>query len=210
MALHDTTGAAAGRILDHAADGLTKLTSFWKDKPRVNAFASAFLKQYDDLETAFWDMFTLGLENSQNAQLDGEGALAGQPRRSGQSDTTYRNFIKARILANNSLGTLNDLYGIVLQLFSSATVSVRDFPPAAALVEVTSQISTVAEALDLFDLLKETSAAGVRLGLRYTLSTSATTFTFDTTPGGTDINQGFGSTTNATWGGDLASRVSNA
>ncbi|MCK4718299.1 MAG: hypothetical protein KAT70_06485, partial [Thermoplasmata archaeon] len=204
--LADALGVAAtNQNLDHCADGLSKLLAVFTDKPRLDALICSFLDQTQDLETALWALFTeRTLDASVGVQLDGLGAIVGEPRKA-RTDDVYRQSIRVRVLVNRSNGQVEELYTIVISALGSATeVRIRDRYPAALDVNVDSSLGFITPE-DLLSILLESKGAGISLTLIYTYSDENSTFTFDTQPPGSDLSLGFGSTTNATWGGDLAS-----
>lgn len=89
----------------------------------LHAYAGASQASEDDA----WSVITEALfdivENV-GVQLDRVGAIIGQPRWS-REDGDYRNLLNARILANNSKGTPEDLISVLLKLFDGIIVSVE-------------------------------------------------------------------------------------
>lgn len=73
--------------------------------------------QFQDLEDAAQTLLTmLDIEASEGVQLDVIGRLVGQPR-NGVDDPTYRLYLSARVLANKSTGTVDDIFKVMRALF---------------------------------------------------------------------------------------------
>lgn len=87
-----------------------------------------------ELEDAFWAMFEqLNLDTAEGVWLDRLGWIVGQLRLPGVSDDRMRNLTKAKILANKSHGTSDELIAIANQAFAEfgLTIELVDWYPAA-------------------------------------------------------------------------------
>lgn len=204
--LTDSTGAAAHKNEAHTTEGQSHLLYQFRDAQRINDFVSAFLDQIQEIENAVWQLYVLrSLSTAEGVQLDGLGDLVGE-HRNDRTDAAYRLSIQVRILVNRSDGQMEQLIAIaVLFLGEPVVVQTSEYYPAVVYIEIRSDIGT-ADPFELFSLLKLARAAGVALHMVYTYSAETGTFEFDAdTTLGADINLGFGSTTDSSWGGDLAS-----
>lgn len=202
--LADALGVAAtNQNLDHCADGLSKLLAVFTDKPRLDALICSFLDQTQDLETALWALFTeRTLDASVGVQLDGLGAIVGEPRKA-RTDDDYRQFIKVRILVNRSNGQIGELYAILLAMLGdTAAVGITEHYPAAIVAEVLSDIGTLS-AVDIHGMLMDAKAAGVRLETVVSYDASSDLLIFNSAL----ADQALGSTLDAGLGGNLTSVI---
>ncbi len=139
----------------------------------------------EDLETTLYDLLTLrGVETAIGAQLDVLGAIVGQARE-GLSDDDFRRYIRARIAANKSEGTVPDLLLVVRQVLGDAEADpvVHQQYPAAVVVRVLDRAIPTATAEIMAKFLRAAAAAGVRVILESTSEEPSTLFRWDTGPG---------------------------
>jgi hypothetical protein len=112
--------------LDHVSDGLSKLLSQLKDKPRLAAVLSADMRQAQDVENAMFQL--LGerfIDNGYGKQLDVVGRIVNQPRE-GRTDEAYRAALRAKIVVNYSEGTPEDLIEVIHAMTPGAPGHVTD------------------------------------------------------------------------------------
>jgi len=104
--------------LDHVSDGLSRLLTQYKGKPKMEAVLTAYMEQVQDLETAFFELLQLRyISTGVGIQLDIAGKILGEPRNE-RVDELYRVALKARALINYSEGTPEDLLEVLLALIS--------------------------------------------------------------------------------------------
>jgi hypothetical protein len=136
--------------------------------------------QFDDLERATQSLFAvLDIDNSVGAQLDNIGRLIGQPR-TVTDDATYRLFLKARIQANRSTGSAEDIYSVMRALLGETIGMVARTSPVKTIVlrvkgAITATLASYA--LDFFGNAKEAGARGL---LEWQEAENADMFTFAT------------------------------
>ena len=121
---------------DFESDAKEALTDqFRKDK--IQALAGVFAAQIQDIENVCFQLLEgRSLSSAVGVQLDGLGALVGQPRE-GRSDTTYRIWIAARIRLNLSHGSAEDIYGIFSPLLEAGqSVALTEYYPGAFLLDI--------------------------------------------------------------------------
>ncbi len=99
-------------VTDHATRALARLVQCFKDKPKLAALAGVYLAQIQELEDVFWDIFTKRVLLAEGVQLDVLGRIVGELRL-GASDADYLPRILAKIRANRSGGTVEDLYAVI-------------------------------------------------------------------------------------------------
>ena len=103
--------------IDYIADWASRLRSRlytqFRGKAGWTKWTDAVLgPQFQALEDAWQTILTiLDIDGSSGLQLDTIGKIAGQPR-GGVDDPSYRLYLKARILANRSTGTPEDLFSL--------------------------------------------------------------------------------------------------
>lgn len=135
-------------ITTHVDDALERFITQYKGKPRLSALLSAWVKQVQSAEDVCYQLATLLLlDSAVGDQLDKLGLLVGEERQ-GRGDELFRVYVKARIRANRSLGTANDILAVMI-----AIGAVPDDPPfleylAAFTLFLASLESTNGETLD--------------------------------------------------------------
>lgn len=130
------------------------------------------------------------VDTADGEQLDIIGRIVGQERE-GLSDADYRRYIRARIAANNSEGTIQDLLTVAFlvvydvaayfqaesQQIATVVLRVRDLAISQALADI------------LIKFLGDTVSAGVRVILEYSDQTPSTWFQWDTVGRGWDTGK---------------------
>ncbi len=118
-------------IPNHKAISIARLLSQWRDKPRIVSLIRALAVGVQALEDdAFGVLVSTTLTAATNNDLDHWGALVGE-RRGGLDDQRYRTFIEARILANQSKGSRDELIRILQIISAPSTVTHTVTFPAA-------------------------------------------------------------------------------
>lgn len=167
--------------LDHAAAALARLAQYLKTQPNVQALLEGLCAQVQDLEQMFVDMdFYRQIDNGFGEHLDNIGAIVRQPRAS-LDDSDYKLYLKAKIAANLSSGTVESLYTIArLLVGDSATIGLENQYPAGFEFTVIEEIDP-ATAAALLAFFRTSRAAGVRGILHWSESAPEDTFTLDGT-----------------------------
>lgn len=150
------------KVLDHEDQGVALFIDQFKGKPRLEAWAKAYLRQVQRLEDACWDVLLMrNLDKSVGVQLDTIGLLVGELRQD-RNDTKYRRFIRARVRINRSKGNTKDVLG-VLGIITSTPLHFKEFQPACLYIEL-DEIADEDPVL-LYGQLRDTKAGGVKLSL---------------------------------------------
>ena len=103
-------------ITDHARQGLLSLNGPVWGMPRIASFVWAIVTGLQELENAVQSVISLRtVEGATLTQLKVLGKIVGQ-RYASEETETYRALIKARIAANRSSGTMDDLLRVVQAL----------------------------------------------------------------------------------------------
>lgn len=102
-----------------------------EDSPRYVSLLAAMGEGVQLQEEQFFDLLVgRGLNLATGAALEQWGAIVGEAR-GGLTDDDYRRFIKARVLANTSDGTPDELLTIFALITSPSQVRYFIHPPAA-------------------------------------------------------------------------------
>jgi hypothetical protein len=175
---------------DHIAEMLERLPEQFRSQTdsgnNIEQVISAIGSAVQDLEQALQQVLTQrSIENAVGAQLDAIGSIVKETRR-GLDDETYRRRVRARIVANRSNGTLEDLIRVtdLVLLDDLAVIRVLPRPVANVIVrvEAVAVTNTLADAV-LFEFLQHAAAAGVRVVLESGTAPPAQWFRLDTGPG---------------------------
>lgn len=162
-----TVVAGVARVTDHVEQGLERLLVQYKNKPRLRAWLSAYLKQVQDLEDAIFEMRVKRfIDSAEGVQLDIIGRVVGEGRNS-RDDALFRLFLRARIRINRSLGTNKDIFD-VMGIISSSPFTFLEYPPATLAIEL-SEIPDFDPVL-LLGLVREAKAGGV--GISFVVPTT--------------------------------------
>lgn len=198
---------------DHLERGLPRLLEQFKEKGKLTALLTSYLKQIQFLEDCVWEVvFARTIETATGILLDHIGAIVGR-KRFGLNDVDYRIAIRAQIRINRSSGRPEDVIAVAnLSVPIGYTVEYNEFYPASIQVDIIEIVTFTVRVL--IDNLRAAKAGGVRLNVVYTYAEPSETFTLAS---GVDVDGnpivayetsallGFGSTTDATLGGKLAS-----
>lgn len=92
--------------------------------PNTVAFSDMLAKQFQDLEDSGQTLFTItSIDDSEGVNLDVIGRIVKQLRL-GFDDPTYRLLLKARIRANKSSGTPEDMYSVYVALYGGTVTMI--------------------------------------------------------------------------------------
>lgn len=138
-------------------------------------------RQAQDLEDSAQAILTItNIDGSIGAQLDNLGRFVGQAR-VGLDDATYRQYLRARILANKSSGTSEALYRVFTALLG-LPLRLVNAPVKTFLLHVNGAI-TRAQAMAALDFLIDSKEAGAHGILVWQETPTAALFTLDSGPG---------------------------
>lgn len=141
-------------------------------------------RQFQDLEDSGQTLFGVyDIDNSSGVQLDAIGLIVGQAR-NGLDDATYRLYLKARIVANRSTGSPEEIYavfrallGLIGFVITTDVLGIKAFK-----VRIKSAI-TRAQALAALDFLRDSKEAAARAILHWQETDDTNLFRFDIGPG---------------------------
>lgn len=153
---------------------------------RVEQLIAALNGPVQDVENALQQLLLQRwLSSAQGAQLDLLGKIVGQAR-GGLSDSSYSQYISARIATNLSQGRYEDLI-LVAKLLLTAnnitgfTIVTSQLQPACVIVSVLNVAIPTATAQIIAPFLFAAKDAGVRIVFIFSNFTPPTTFTYDGT-----------------------------
>lgn len=186
-------------IPDHVAQGLARVLFQDQGDDDVKGMVEATVGPIQDIENAFYQLYTETLENAVGVNLDIYGEIVGQARDPGQSDDDYRLRIKTRIIQNISQGEPESIIKVYQLLVVAGLVQYQDLPPGGVYVASDIEISDQEEANKLFEQVEQVVPAGVRVEFLGDFQPGAAPFAMDGgLPGG-----GFGDLNDPTQGGQL-------
>lgn len=188
---------------DHTEEALTYLLQQYKGgvAPTLESLISILVDQLQELEVAAFDVLLLRFQDTADGeQLDVLGRVVGEDRK-GRSDDDFRAAITARIKANRSGGTVEDIIGVVL-LLTSNSFEIISKPPAAFQIHFSDALSDD-DATNIALMVKASRLAGVNCQLIYNngddddvLTLGDSTLSSSSTQGLADVSK--------TTGGDAA------
>lgn len=195
-------------VSDHVDRALSRLLEQYKGKPVISAILTAVARQIQGAEDAAWDVWLrTQMATATGAQLDEVGDIVGQARE-GRDDDTYRVWIAARIRLNSSSGTIGEIIDVFMPLLPGATLSIREWFPAAFSLTVSDMVFTPALASQFTELLRAAKAGGVRAFLEWTETPEVATFTLRDAAAPDVTVLGLGTVADPTTGGRLAGAAS--
>lgn len=170
--------------IDYVADWRKRLrgrlfTQF-RNKTTWEGWVQLLGRQAQDLEDAAQSLLTLwDIDNSHGVNLDRIGRAIGQ-KRLGVDDATYRLYLRARVLANKSTGTPEDLFSLMRALFgSSAAPRYWSGYVKAFAINISGAILTRTQALVALSFLRDAKEAGAGGILEWAESADADLMHFD-------------------------------
>jgi hypothetical protein len=156
--------------IDYESDWLgrlrKKMYEQFKGKTKFDLWVQTIARQFQDLEDAFQGLLTIiNIDDSVGAQLDNLGRIVGQ-QRTGLDDTTYRLYLRARIIANKSNGTTEDLYRVFRALLGALGYKYSFGGTKSFVLRVLSSI-TPQQVIAATDFLHDSKEAGARAVLQW-------------------------------------------
>ena len=177
-------------IGDFEARVRSKVLSQYRDAPRLCALAQGLGAAVQQHEDAFIALSSDALYlNATGVRLDLYGALVGEDR-NGLNDLLYHRVISARVLANRSQGTEDEMWGILRTLVPDGTgeISATALYPATIYLTVSTtwrpELQFLARVSKILRLAK---SGGVSLGGSWAVEVA---FGFDSNPAILGSDQG--------------------
>lgn len=154
-------------------------------KPKIKALVTAYIAPVQSLEDAARQLRDERyITNAIDTALDGLGSLVGE-KRQGRTNDDYRRFAQARIAANRSSGTVDELIAIARLVLGvpTAQIVVRTIGRASFIVEVRDLPIGGSTVTALLALLTRAVDSGVRIVLVWSSVPLSATFRLDSGPG---------------------------
>ncbi len=185
---------------DHADQAVDLLLEQFHDLPLIEGWVRALANRTQELEDQIWQvLLATDLASAVGAQLDGLGAIVGEPRRDRENDA-YRAAIRVRIMINRADGKHSTMLRILTAYLGVAsgagTVELREPAAAALALNVYALPESVA---DLRVIARTIKPAGVNLDGRAETS-STRPYRFGWSGGAVDGVSG--ATNGDGWSGD--------
>jgi len=152
------------RVLTHKDDALDNLIAQFQNSSNLKKLLCSYMTQVQELEEAInFILDKFNLDCATNDQLDILGRIVNEFRQ-GQTDDEFRTAIRAKIAANTSDGTIEDLITIGrAALNQQGTISITEIFPGAAFVSITNTTLSTITASQVLRFLILGSPAGVRI-----------------------------------------------
>lgn len=197
--------AAHAAVATHVADGLRSLAQQLRGRPALEAVATSWLSQVQELETAAWALYALAIDNSSAHALDQLGSVLAMPRPDGMLDAAYRKVLKGVVAAHRSAGDGDDLERVVHAMLDDWPTLTEAFPATVVVVPPFSDVPAVVIAA----VLRRAKAGGVGLQVIDVGDGAVEAFRFSSEAEEMleDSDAGFGDSTGAVHGGALHGAV---
>lgn len=164
----------------YAARARERLLSQFHGKPRLEAFVSACVAPFQELELAAWQLVAERTVDTALAHaLRVLAHLVGIRGYDAALDSLLRRFVRAAILARRSGGTGDELLDVARAFSRSDLLELRAYFPACAIVRLTDPLDADGHETAILGLLIRRSAlAGVRTFVEVPVDDDEHTFRF--------------------------------
>lgn len=164
---------------DVVALALARLPQQWQSAPLVQGLLTALVSPMQDIENALQQLLTLyNISESYGIQLDMIGDVVVQPR-GGLTDAVYQLYLYAKIAANISAGTTEQLINLTKLVLNDDTFTIAVITEGVAACSVNvygPDVPATATITVLFMFLQQAVKAGVHLYLTYENAPDSQTF----------------------------------
>ena len=167
--------------VDHVREAHLQVWRRWRRLPNFRALSGIIGKRMQLMSDELEEIRALrNIDLAFGAHLDAIGDIEGQPR-NGFGDTVYRSLIKARVIANRSKGTSEELISAAVFIRGGVSTDVQFEPlyPAAIRLSFLNSTETVQHQALIAQILSLAVFGGVRL---YVTFSTTTPFGFDGDP----------------------------
>lgn len=165
-------------ITTHKEQMLARLLFQYKGKTNITKLITVLASRYQGMEDVLWDLATKrGIELGEGVQLDNLGKILRQERGDSADDAEYRLRLKARMRANQSSGTPEDILSVFQALLGSYEgLTMKPYYPAGFLLRLDDIEVTDAEAELYADFLFDSKDGGVAAWLQTSPAPDEETF----------------------------------
>jgi hypothetical protein len=193
------------KITDHAERAKARLLEQYRNQPKLVAFVGEMAGRVQELEDAVYDLVAqTAVSTAVGIWLDRLGAIVGEER-GAEGDVLYRRYILARVVANRSRATFEDLVKVINATFGTPQtgITILELGRAALQVDLNFDISTAVRDR-LIRFLASTRSAAVGQTFFWLDAAPAKCFTFSVGTGlEVDADAGFGDTSAPAVGGQF-------
>lgn len=191
------------KIENHVEQALERRLEQYVGKVNLQKFIEIETEEFQELEQLFFDLRDkrLNINDAEGVQLDNLGAMVGQKDRLGFDDDFYRILIQARIGINVSNGEPERIINTLKLLTKAGYVHYMNLKNAEIAVGSDGVINPLSVEF-LISNLQKVVVGGVRVNYLAIYSPTEA-FAFDG-PNQKTIGKGFGSLSDSTVGGKLA------
>jgi hypothetical protein len=180
-----------GHSPDHVDRSILQLIEVFR-KPRNREWLRTGVGQVQEAEDALWQLYNaFDLETAEGVVLDLIGNILNE-RRDGRLDPDFRAALRARVLVNQSDGSLEAMLAVLVALVPSledaGSVTVEEQYPAGLRFEILADLAGVSPTT-ISRMMRQAKPAGVRLSI--TVADLADVMVWKTIPG-TDLTNGWG------------------
>lgn len=146
----------------HETEALAALFEQFIGKTNIEEMLSSFVQEVQEIENVLYSLFDERLlDTAVGAQLDLLGRIVEEPRKS-SDDEQYRKFIRGRIAANRSSGTIPELLNLLTIISEIGDeYIIREYYPASLVAE--SQQAVLSAGIALFADTTYTNTTADRL-----------------------------------------------
>lgn len=146
-------------ITDHLKQGLDRLISQYKGKPRIEGWIKSSIDEIQYVEDVLQDIINSRLVDvATGVRLTILGNLVGQKRLT-DDDDGQRKFVMARIAANRSVGQASSVQKVISILDSNPAY--HDLYPATIIIELRDSFPSLKIRKEIARMIKYASPAGV-------------------------------------------------
>ena len=189
---------AHAEVTTHVADGTARLARQFR-RETIEAVLTPWLAQVQELESAAWDCYALGIDDSAAHALDQVGSVLAMPRPDGMLDAAYRKVLKGVVAAHRSTGSGDDLGRVVFAMLDAWPTLTEAFPASAVVRPAPSDVPAEVIAA----VLRRAKAAGVALQVFDVGSGNIFRFSSSAEEAIEDSDSGLGDSTGGVHGGEL-------
>lgn len=153
-------------VADHAEQAIARLPSRFRGRLRIEALVGALATGTQEVEDLAYALVADRLlDTASGDALDQYGRLVGEAR-NGLGDGDYRRFIQARMLANRSTGTVDELIAIWRLATGAEAVRYEELAPLHLILEAERREPMSADVVRrVVRLMQDAKPAGRTLSL---------------------------------------------
>lgn len=183
------------QITDLTARAAARAMIQYKSLTKFMGDVGVLTDQVQELENAFWAFLTmLDIDSAVGVWIDRLGERVGETR-DGDNDTVYRYAVKARVLANASQGTSEDILAVTAATLADfgLTMELVDWYPAAQALNIGDSYPAVLDAriLRVVKMLARAKAVAVQMMLLWQPDADSSIFVCGDALGGVVTGLGF-------------------